>query len=90
MEVYYVDCGFDGFYMKVNLTQASALICMYCGPDAPNEETPWSATPYQTVHARHDLYRAAALCVEDCGEEWYSGPGEEVKPSSVIVSVEAA
>lgn len=89
-ETYYVDCGFDGFYMRIDTARSEAPISMYGGPDKPDEETQWESTQYQTADARHDVDRAAVLCVKVCGEDWYCEPGKRVTAESVIISVSEA
>lgn len=82
-EIYEVDCGFDGFYMRVDLTRAEAPIATRSyQDDSPWDR--WEGCQYQTADANHDAHKAAVLCIQCCGPDWYRAPGEEDLQASDI------
>ena len=73
---YKINLTFDVLYMRADLDQASATIYTSCSDD-PNDDNSFSAIPYQTADARHDLNDAAILAISYMGSDYWLDPSYE-------------
>jgi hypothetical protein len=103
MTIYLAKTTFGSFRFAANLAEASAPIRSL--PDRGEDEPGDFPTPYQTADARHDPVRAARLCLEYFGRDYWCDPSAVEEDSagnetfdgmskddyldSLIVSVEA-
>lgn len=75
MTVYRAKTTFGSFRFEANLAEAAAPIVSL--PDSGDDDTDSFSTPYQTADARHSERRAALLCLEYFGSEYWLDPSAE-------------